>query len=292
MRIAITGATGLIGRALAGALEARGDQVTRLVRGRHWDPTTGTVDPRAFEGADAVVHLAGESIAGLWTNAKRKRILESRVTGTRLIATALGGLQRPPAVLVSASAIGFYGDHPGNEPIDESASRGAGFLAEVVEAWERAADPARAAGVRVVHPRFGIVLSEKGGALAAMLPIYKLGIGGRVGSGDQIWSWVALDDVVQSVLACIDRKDLSGAVNVVAPQPVSNKAFVRTLGRVLRRPTLLPAPAFALKLVAGQMADEMLLFGARIVPRKLQGAGYEFRFRELESALRHILAAT
>jgi uncharacterized protein len=292
MKIAITGATGLIGSALARALELRGDQVTRMVRGRHWDPAAGTLDSRALEGQDAVVHLAGESIAGLWTANKKKRILESRETGTRMIATALAGLHRPPSVLVSASAIGFYGDHPGSEAIDESAPRGAGFLAEVVEVWERAADPARAAGVRVVHPRFGLVLSDKGGALAAMLPVFKLGFGGRVGSGDQIWSWVALDDVVKAILACIDRKELSGPVNVVAPQPVSNKAFVRTLGRVLRRPTLVPAPAFALKLAAGQMADEMLLFGARVVPRKLQEAGYEFRYRELESALRHILAAT
>lgn len=291
MRITITGATGLIGSALARALEARGDQVTRMVRGRHWDPAAGSVDARSLEGQDAVVHLAGESIAALWTRGRKRRILDSRVTGTTLIATSLAGLKRPPAVLVSASAIGFYGDHASQETIDESTPRGKGFLAEVSVAWERAADPARAAGIRVVHPRFGIVLSAQGGALATMLPIFRAGLGGRLGDGSQTWSWVALDDVVGALLFMIDTPALHGPVNVVAPQPVSNKAFTRTLGRVLRRPTVVPAPAFALKLVAGQMANEMLLFGARVVPRKLEEARYEFDFPELEAALRHILAA-
>ena len=281
----------MIGRSLARALEQRGDSVTRMRRGVHWDPVAETADLAALEGHDAFVHLAGENVAGLWTKAKKRRILESREKGTRTIATSIARLQRPPNVLVSVSGIGYYGDRPPAQQIDESETRGLGFLAEVAEVWERSTDPAREAGIRVVNPRLGIVLSPEGGAFGIMLPIFRLGLGGRVGSGRQTWSWVALDDVVHGILFCIDHPELSGPVNVVAPQPVSNLAFTRTVGRVLRRPTLFGVPAFVLETVAGQMAREMLLFGVRVVPRKLEEAGYEFRFPELEAALRHLLAS-
>lgn len=291
MDIAMTGASGLIGRSLVQALEARGDSVLRMRRGVHWDPAVGKVKLALLEGQDAIIHLAGESIAGLWTARRKRRILASREQGTRLIATSLAKLERPPRILISASAIGIYGDRPPAETVDESAPRGAGFLADVVEVWERATDPARAAGVRVVNARFGIVLAREGGAFGIMLPIFRLGFGGRLGSGRQMWSWVAVDDVVHGILHCIDHPDLEGPVNLVAPQPVSNLAFTRAVGRVLHRPTLLGVPAFAMKVVMGQMAEEMLLSGVRVAPRKLQESGYEFRFPELEVALRHLLAS-
>jgi uncharacterized protein (TIGR01777 family) len=290
VKIAVTGSSGLIGNAIVQALEARGDSVLRMRRGVHWDPEAETIDLAALEGQEAIVHLAGETIAGLWTRKKKRRILESREKGTRLLATSLGNLAHPPKVFVSASAIGYYGDRPSVDAVDESAPRGAGFLADVTEVWERASDPARAAGVRVVNPRFGIVLSRDGGAFALMLPLFRLGLGGRLGSGRQMWSWVALDDVVAGVLFCIDHPEIEGPVNIVAPQPVSNLAFTRTVGRVLARPTIFGVPSFLLRTVVGQMADEMLLFGVRVVPRKLQNAGYEFRYPELEVALRHLLA--
>ena len=291
MKIAVTGSSGLIGNAIVRALEARGDSVTRMRRGVHWDPEAETLDLAALEGHDAVVHLAGETIAGLWTRSKKRRILESREKGTRLIATSIAKLQRPPNVLVSASAIGFYGNREPNEPVDEASGRGAGFLADVVEVWERAAQPAHDAGVRVVNTRFGIVLAREGGAFGIMLPLFRMGLGGRLGSGRQMWSWVALDDVVHGILFCIDTPGLDGPVNIVAPQPVSNLAFTRAVGRVLRRPTVFGVPAFVLETVAGDMAREMLLFGARVVPRKLQQAGYAFRYQEIEAVLRHLLAS-
>jgi uncharacterized protein len=290
VKIAVTGSSGLIGSAIVQALEARGDSVTRMRRGVHWDPEAETIDLGVLEGHDAIVHLAGETIAGLWTRTKKRRILESREKGTRILATSLGKLAHPPKVFISASAIGFYGDRPSGEMVDESAPRGAGFLADVTEVWERASDPARAAGVRVVNPRFGIVLSRHGGAFGMMLPLFRFGLGGRLGSGRQMWSWVALDDVVAGVLFCMDHPELEGPVNIVAPQPVSNLAFTRTVGRVLSRPTIFGVPEFLLKTVAGQMAEEMLLSGVRVAPRKLKDAGYVFRFPELEVALRHLLA--
>jgi len=298
MRVAITGSSGLIGSALVERLRADGHQVTRLVRGReravgagavHWDPARGEVDAAGLEGHDVVIHLAGESIVGLWTARKKARIRDSRVEGTRLIAGALAGLARPPAVLLSASATGFYGARPPDEVLDEEASPGTGFLAETAQAWEAAADPARAAGIRVVHARFGLVLSPRGGALAAMLPVFRLGLGGRLGSGAQVWSWIALDDVVEAALHVVRTDPLAGPVNFVAPEPVSNAEFTRVLGRVLRRPTLFAVPAFAARLVAGEMAEEMLLTGARVEPRRLLESGYRFRFPSLEPALRHLL---
>jgi uncharacterized protein (TIGR01777 family) len=296
MRIAISGSSGLIGTALVEALEQAGHSVTPLVRpdskksGIAWDPQSGRIDSEALEGHDAVVHLAGESLVGIWTAARKRRILESRRNGTTLIATSLAKLRAPPAVFVSASAIGIYGDRPADERVDEESHRGPGFLADVVEVWEKATEPAAAAGVRVVNTRFGLVLSRNGGALAPMLPVFKLGLGGRLGSGQQMWSWVAIDDVVNAILFIIREPILHGPVNVVAPLPVTNAAFTRTLGRVLRRPTVLAVPKIALEAL-GDMGKEALLSGVRVVPRKLQEAGYEFKHPELEVALRDILAA-
>ena len=287
MRIAISGSSGLIGSALIKKLESRGDEVTRLRHGRDYDVRAGTLNREKIDGQDAIVHLAGESIAGLWTSSKKRAIRESREKGTALLATSLAELRHPPRTFVCASAIGYYGDR-GNEPVDEGAGRGQGFLADVTEAWEAAADRASTVS-RVVKLRFGIVLSANGGALAPILPVFKLGLGGKFGSGRQVWSWVALDDVVGSICFAIDREELRGVVNVVAPQPVTNLAFTRTLGRVLRRPTVFGVPETLLKL-GGDMPEEMLLFGARVVPRKLQEAGYPFAYPELEAALRHELA--
>jgi uncharacterized protein (TIGR01777 family) len=294
MRIAITGSSGLIGSKTVRALQQRGDQIARLVRpgskrsGIQWDPATGRIDADALEGCDAVINLAGESIASLWTPRRKRRILESRVKGTSLLATALARLASPPRVLISASGVNYYGNRPATESIDETERRGEGFLADVVERWEGAAEPARVAGIRTAHPRFGLVLARNGGALKFALPVFYAGIGGRLGSGKQVWSWVALADVVGSILHLIDHS-VSGPVNVVAPNPVSNAEFTKTLGEVLHRPTWLAVPAFALRL-AGGAADELILSGARIVPRKLIETGYQFRYPELRQALQAVLA--
>jgi hypothetical protein len=295
MRITITGSTGLIGSALVPALEAAGHTVTRVVRpgsraqGIRWDPAAGTIDRDALEGYDGVVHLAGETIFGLWTSAKKRRIRESRVHGTRLLATTMASLRQPPPVLVSASSIGFYGNRPADEVVTEDSQRGAGFLAEVVDAWERATDPARLAGIRVVKTRFALILGTGGGTLAVAVPIFRAGLGGTLGSGRQIWSWVTIDDVVSAIQFVLANPEIHGPVNVAAPLSVTNKAFTRTLGRVVRRPTMFRAPEFLLEALAGQMAREMLLAGARVVPRKLEAAGYRFGYPELEAALRHVL---
>lgn len=289
MRIALTGSSGLIGTAVRRALDADGHTTIPLTRPAGWDPDRGTIDLALLEGTDAVIHLAGETIAGLWTASKRRRILESRVKGTSLIATSIGKLTRPPSVLISASAIGFYGNRAADQPADESTPRGKGFLADVVEQWERATEPARTTGVRVVNTRFGLVLSPEGGALGPLLPLFRLGLGGKLGSGRQIWSWVSIDDVAGAIRFALRTPTLQGPVNIVAPQPVTNLAFTRTMGRVLRRPTLFGVPEILLKTVAGNMAEEMLLFGVRVVPRKLLEAGYVFEQPELEKALRQLM---
>ncbi len=298
MRIAITGASGLVGRALGERLASEGHTVLRLVRRDAtdadtevaWDPTGGSVDQSGLEGLDAFVHLAGESVAGgRWTEARKARIRDSRVLGTRTITEALAQLQSPPSVLVSASAIGIYGDR-GDHPLTEEDPPGAGFLADTARLWEGAAAPAVAAGIRTVFARFGIVLSAEGGALAKMVPPFKLGLGGRFGSGRQYWSWVALDDVVGAILHAMQQQDLEGPVNVTAPEPVTNAEFTRTLGRVLGRPTLFPVPAFAARLALGEMADEMLLASQRVLPTRLTTTGYAFRQAGLEGALRDALA--
>jgi uncharacterized protein len=294
MNVLVSGATGLIGSALIPELEAGGHSVTRLTRSPRsdedvrWDPDAGTIEGD-LAGTDIVVHLAGESIAeGRWTSEKKRRILESRQKGTRLLAEKIAGLPAPPSVMVSVSAIGYYGDR-GNELLTEESEPGDLFLSRVCLEWEAAAEPAREAGVRVVHPRFGIVLSTEGGALGTTLPIFKLGGGGKIGSGKQYWSWVSLDDVVGAILHAIETDALSGPVNVTAPDPPTNAEYTRVLGRVLNRPTFFTVPAPAARIALGGMADELLLASARVEPAKLEETGYEYRHPELEGALRHLL---
>ena len=295
MKVLVSGASGLIGSALIPLLTTGGHEVVRLVRGAgtrgqsvQWDPATRTIDAAGLEGADAVVHLAGENIAGRWTPQKKARIHASRVDGTRLLVQALSGLVRPPKVLIAASAIGYYGDRA-DAVVDENSAPGAGFLADVVRAWEAATQPAAAHGIRVVNLRFGVVLSPAGGALATMLPPFRLGAGGPVGGGEQYMSWVAIDDVIGAILHALTTPELSGPVNVVAPNPATNRQFTRTLGRVLSRPTVIPMPAFAVKLAFGEMGEALLLSSTRVEPRRLEETGYPFRFPELEGALRHLL---
>ena len=296
MNVLLTGSSGLIGSALAPALSGDGHRVRRLRRAASaaadatsWNPADGTFAAGALDGIDAVVHLAGENIAGgRWTAARKARIRDSRVDGTRRLCAALAALDTPPRVLVAASAIGFYGDR-GDALLDESAAPGTGFLPEVSRSWEAAAAPAREAGIRVVHLRIGIVLSPAGGALAQMLLPFKLGVGGVLGSGDQYMSWIALDDVVGVVRHALVDESLSGPVNTVAPQAVTNREFTRTLGQVLRRPTILPAPAFALRIALGEMAEALLLASTRVDPAALRATTFEFRHPQLDGALRQLL---
>jgi uncharacterized protein len=293
--VLVSGSTGLIGSALVSALEESGHRVRRLTRSGgssedvvRWDPSAGEIDAGRIEGVDAVVHLAGENIVGRWTDAKKARIRDSRVRGTRLLSDTLARLPTPPAVMISASASGYYGDR-GNELLSEESAPGDNFLAGVGQEWEAAADPAREAGVRVVHPRIGIVLSTEGGALGTTLPIFKLGVGGKIGSGRQYWSWIAIDDVVGAILHALTEDSLEGPVNVTVPDPPTNAEYTRVLGRVLGRPTLFPLPAPVARIMLGQLADELLLASQRIEPARLKETGYSYRYPELEGALRHLL---
>jgi uncharacterized protein len=299
MKIAITGSTGLIGEHVVADLHAAGHEVVRMVRS---NPTGsdilyrvgGTLDPAALRGVDAVVHLAGESIGGSspadlrWTKAKKQRILDSRVDGTTTIAEAVAKADGGPSVLISASAIGLYGNR-GDEVLTEDSTAGDDFLAGVVEQWEAAAEPARTAGVRVVHPRFGIVLHPEGGALQKMLPLFKAGVGGKFGSGAQWWSWVAMADVVGAVRWAIEHDEAQGAYNVTGPSPTTNAQFTEVLGEVLGRPTFATVPAFGPKLLLGELADALLFNSQRVHPTRLTDAGYEFAFAELAPALRETL---
>lgn len=297
MNILISGSTGMIGTALIEALKKQNHRVTRLVRSPQqsseptvqWNPASGTLNAKDVEGFDAVVHLAGESIAASrWTEAQKARIRDSRVQGTALLSATLAKLAKPPKALVCASAIGYYGNR-GDEILREDSQIGAGFLAEVCQQWENAADPAKQKGIRVVHLRIGVVMSPKGGALAKMLLPFKMGAGGIVGNGKQYWSWVSLDDVIGAFLYALQNENLSGAVNAVAPRAVTNAEFTKTLGKVLSRPTIFPLPGFAARLVLGEMADDLLLSSARIEPARLLASGYQFKHPDLEGALRELL---
>ncbi len=300
MRIAITGSSGLIGSALLTRFAHDGHAVTRVVRAagvrdpRHrtvvWVPPSGMVDAAGLEGHDAVVHLAGEDIAGgRWTTARKQAIRESRIHGTRLLCETLAALTHKPRVLIIASGIGYYGNRQPDETVDETSPRGTGFLADLVRDWEAAAAAANAAGVRVVHTRFGIVLSPRGGALAKMLPVFRMGLGGRVGSGRQVMSWIALDDVPSVMLHLLAHEEMTGPVNVVSPHAATNAEFTRALGNTLGRPTMLPLPAFAARIMFGEMAEALLLGGARVRPKRLEASGYRFAYPRVEQALTHLL---
>ncbi|MBV8297484.1 MAG: TIGR01777 family oxidoreductase [Acidimicrobiia bacterium] len=296
MKVAVTGSTGLIGSAVVAALRTRGDEVTRLVRGTpqtgevRWDPDSGQIEAAALEGHDAVVHLAGVGIGDRrWTAEHKRAVFDSRVKGTTLLSRTLAALKDKPTVMASASALGYYGLR-GDEVLTEDAGPGSGFLADLCQQWEASTAEAETAGVRVVHFRTGLVLSPRGGALQRMLLPFKLGLGGRIGSGRQWWSWISIDDEVGAILHLIDGDNGPGPRNLTAPNPVTNEQFTRTLNGVLRRPTLLPTPTFALKaMFGGEMVDEMFLGGQRAVPARLQADGYAFRHPELEGALRQVL---
>jgi uncharacterized protein (TIGR01777 family) len=294
--IAVSGASGLVGQAVVAALEARGDRVVRLVRRPardgeiEWHPDRGELGAGALDGVSAVIHLAGESIAsGRWTEARKRRIEASRTASTTLLARAVADQAGKPA-LICASAIGIYGPHHGDAWLDETSSeQGEGFLAAVCRAWEASAAPAREAGVRTAHLRLGVVLSREGGALAKLLPVFRLGGGGKVGSGDQYMSWVAIEDVARAFLFVLDRDDLSGPFNVVAPRPVTNRDFTSALASALGRPAIVPVPALALKLALGQMATETILASQRVRPTQLVDAGFTFSYPEIGAAIQAVL---
>lgn len=296
MRIALTGATGLVGSALVPFLQGGGHEVLRLVRGTPraagefpWSPERGLVDGAALGPIDAVIHLAGENVAGArWTPAFKARIRDSRVGPTQALARSLAALPVPPRVLISASAIGYYGAR-GDVPLTETSAPGQGFLPEVCQAWEAATQPAEAAGIRVVHARFGIILDARGGALGKMRLPFSLGVGGPLGSGRQYYSWVGMEDVLGALLFALTRDDLRGPMNVTGPTPVTNAEFTRMLGRVLRRPAFMPVPGFALRTLFGEMAEAELLSSKRVIPAVLQQHGFTFLLPTLEDALRHTL---
>jgi uncharacterized protein len=297
VQVVVTGSHGLIGSEVVAALEGRGHRPIRLVRsapgrgedGIYWNPATGAIDAPSLEGIDAAVHLAGKNVGRpWWTETHKAQVMDSRVRGTRLLSETLAGLNRPPAVLVSASAVGYYGDR-GDEVVTESSPPGTGVLPDICREWEASIEPASRAGIRVAVTRMAIVLGGKGGAIAPLVLIFRLGLGGPIANGDQFWPWIAVDDVAGAIIYIIEG-DASGPINFAAPHLVRNAEFVRTLAKVLRRPAIIPAPAFAIKLAVGpEMAEEMLLLSQRIEPRKLLATGYDFRYPELEGALRHVL---
>jgi hypothetical protein len=296
MNFLITGSSGLIGQALIPALNRGGHSVASLVRFRpqagaslvYWNPAVGEIDAAKLEGFDAVVHLAGESVSGRWTPVKKQAIRESRVQGTRVLCEALAKVSQRPRVLVAASASGYYGDR-GDEVLREESAAGTSFLSQVCEEWEAATKPAAEGGIRVVNLRIGFVLSRAGGGLAKMLPAFRLGVGGKIGSGRQYMSWIEIDDLVQIILFAAATQTLSGPANAAAPNSVRNSEFTKALGRVLGRLTFVPMPAFAVRLAFGEMGEELLLASTRMEPARLLSAGYQFRFPQLEGALRYLL---
>ena len=293
MKILVSGLSGLVGGELGAFLTTAGHEVVGLSRSPGstdigWKPLEGEIDRDGISGVDAVVHLAGENIAKRWNDKQKRLIRDSRVLGTRLLSETLADMETPPKVLVCASAIGYYGDR-GEEVLTEASEPGEGFLAETCQEWEDACQPAREKGIRVVNLRIGVILSPKGGALAKMLLPFKMGLGGKIGSGNQYWSWIALDDVVGTIHHAIATLELSGPVNGTAPNPSTNLEFTKTLGKVLSRPTVFPMPKFAARLALGEMADDLLIASTRVQPERLKQTNYPFRFPELEPALRHLL---
>ena len=295
MKIAIAGASGLVGTALIPALEAQGHEVTRLVRTAprageiEWHPNKDEVSAASLEGLDVIINLAGENIAGgRWTDEQKRKIRDSRVNGTHLLSEAIAKMERKPRAFICASATGIYGDRD-DEVLDEQSESGGGFLAGVCREWEMACELAVKAGARVVNLRFGPILAREGGMLSKLLTPFKMGMGGKVGSGSQYISWVSLDDSVNAILLAINDESIRGPLNVVSPNPVTNEEFTKTLGHVLNRPTALAMPAFAARLAFGEMADEMLLVSQRVMPKRLSAAGFQFQYPELEGALRHYL---
>jgi hypothetical protein len=298
MKIVVSGSTGLVGSALTPALTSQGHTVVPLVRRRlasgeralAWDPERGTIDRAGLEreGADVVIHLAGENVFGRWSPAKKQRIRDSRVNGTRLVCDALAGLTRPPATLLAASAIGYYGDR-GDEEVTEQSAPGEDFLAHVARDWEAATTPATRAGIRVVNLRFGVVLTPAAGALAKMLPAFRLGLGGPVGSGNQYLSWITRDDAINAIIHVLMTAAVVGPVNITAPTPVTNRDFAKALGKVLGRPAVVTVPAFALRMAFGAEGAEMLQSGQRVMPARLLASGLRFQFTAIEPALRALL---
>ena len=295
MKILVTGSSGLIGSALISFFSKGGHQVYKLVRARAdlladeiaWDPRRGVINPSQLEGFDVVVHLAGESLLGKWTESKKREIIESRVNSTRLLSQTLCRLRNPPSVLICASAIGYYGNR-GEDVLTEQSSKGEGFLAEVCEEWEEAARPAVEEGIRTINLRIGAVLSPKSGALKQMLPIFQWCMGGQLGPGTQYMSWIAIDDLINVIDYVMCQQRLAGPINAVSPHSVTNKEFTKTLGHVLHRPTFLAVPGFAVKLIFGQMGEELLLSSQRVKPKKLEESGFLFAYPHLEVALRHL----
>lgn len=298
MKILVSGSHGLVGTALLKRLSSEGHETYRLIRGEpeagshdiSWDPFKGTIGVECLNSIDAVIHLAGENIAsGRWTDAKKKAILESRVKGTRVLSEALARLAQPPSTLISASAIGYYGDR-GEQLLTEDSVPGSDFLADVCKQWEAAAEPAVQKGIRVVFARFGIILDANDGALSKMLPPFRMGAGGRVGDGKQWMSWIALDDVTNALSLVLQTDSLRGPINFVAPEPVTNAEFTKALGTALARPTVFPIPAFGVRLIFGEMADALLLSSQKVDPQVLKSAGYQFAYPNIDSALKHVLS--
>ena len=296
MKILIAGASGLVGSALIPELESDGHEIVRLVRDTpkpgeiEWHPNQDEIDPATIDSFDAIINLAGESIAeGRWTDEKKKRIRDSRVNGSHLISEAMAKLATKPRVFLCASATGIYGDR-GDEILDEQSESGGGFLAGVCREWEKATEPASKAGVRVVNLRFGPILARAGGMLEKMLMPFKMGLGGKIGSGKQYISWVAIDDVVAAMRLALNHGSIRGPLNIVSPKPVTNEQFTRALGEALSRPTVMAMPAFAARLAFGEMADEMLLVSQRVTPKRLNHAGFTFQFSDLGDALHHYIS--
>lgn len=306
MRIAITGSNGFVGSALVSWFDKHQYQLTRLIREtsnrdfRHstitWDPLKRTIDVAKLENHDVIIHLAGENVAnGRWTKTKKKSMWDSRVKGTAFLAETISKLQHPPKLFLCASAYGYYGSHNFPAPekyerLTEESPPGEGFLASLSQAWEEATTPAKIPGIRVVSMRIGLVLGLTGGALSKMLPVFKLGLGGKIGNGHQMMPWIVIDEFPRIIHHIMKHEELSGPINVTAPNPISNAAFTKMLGKSLRRPTFFPLPAFIAKLMMGEMAEELLLSGLCVLPRKLQESGYHFLYPSLEAAFRHLLS--